>query len=233
MSKTNTTNHRDPASPSTRSQYHTTLVAVMLLCILTPNSGAASESTPLIDYTISASPSPETPIVVDDDPEVKVNGETVFIDDDGYATLDGRASWKGDLITFSALPGDEREDKENGGHPGAGEGFVPEEHRGYGGFSIPNGYVAIPVDIVDDLRKDSAKYKNIWPNVLQMGQNYNNKIIELTRDGTDTTHYTTELDNYQNQFFKTLENFEKPTHLQPPANTTKHWNIFSQNGNIY
>jgi len=59
--------------------------------------------------TLSASPSPETPLVVDDDLEVKLNGETVFIDDDGYATLDGRAIWKGDPITFSALPGDELE----------------------------------------------------------------------------------------------------------------------------
>ncbi|KAF5412831.1 MAG: hypothetical protein C5S47_00555 [Candidatus Methanogasteraceae archaeon] len=50
--------------------------------------GAADESTPIIDYTISVSPSPETPIVVDDDLEVEVNGETAFIDDDRYATLD-------------------------------------------------------------------------------------------------------------------------------------------------
>ena len=109
MSKTNTTNRRDTVLSSTGSQYHATLVAVILLCILAPNSGAASESTLLIDYTISASPSPETHLVVDDDLEVKVNGETVFIDDDGYATLDGRASWKGDPITFSALPGYELE----------------------------------------------------------------------------------------------------------------------------
>jgi hypothetical protein len=89
MSKIKATNHRDTTLPSTRSQYPATLVAVILLCILAPNIGAADESTPLIDYTLSASPSPETPLVVDDDLEVKVNGETVFIDDDGYATLDG------------------------------------------------------------------------------------------------------------------------------------------------
>lgn len=109
MSKIKATNHRDPASPSTRSQYHATLVAVMILCILAPHTGAADESTPLVVYTLSASPSPETFLVVDDDLEVKVNGETVFIDDDGYATLDGRASWKGVPIAFSALPGDELE----------------------------------------------------------------------------------------------------------------------------
>lgn len=119
MSKTNTTNCRDLALPSTRSQYHATLVAVILLCILAPNTGAANESTPLIDYTISASPSPETPLVVDDDLEVKVNGETVFIDDDGYTTLDGRGSWKGDPITFTALPGDELEIIAT--NPGGGE----------------------------------------------------------------------------------------------------------------
>ncbi|MEA1906371.1 MAG: hypothetical protein U9N12_05385 [Euryarchaeota archaeon] len=109
MSKIKTTNHRAPASSPTRSQYHAALVAVMLLCILAPNTVAADESIPLIDYTLSASPSPETHLVVDDDLEVKVNGETVFTDDDGYATPDGRASWKGDPITFSALPGDELE----------------------------------------------------------------------------------------------------------------------------
>jgi len=119
MGKIKATNHSDPAIPSTRSQYHTTLVAVILLCILAPNTVAAGESTPLIDYTLSASPSPETPLVVDDDLEVKVNGETVFIDDDGYATLDGRASWKGEPITFSALPGDELEIIAT--NPGGGE----------------------------------------------------------------------------------------------------------------
>lgn len=119
MSKIKTTNHRDPASPSTRSQYRTTLVAVILLCILAPNIGVADENIPLVDYTLSASPSPETPLVVDDDLEVKVNGETVFIDDDGYATLDGRASWTGDPITFSALPGYELEIIAT--NPGGGE----------------------------------------------------------------------------------------------------------------
>ena len=109
MGKIKATNRRGTVLSVTRSPYHTTLVAVMLLCILAPNIGAADERTPLIDYTLSASPSPETPLVVDDDLEVKVNGETVFIDDDGYATLDGRASWKGEPITFSALPGDELE----------------------------------------------------------------------------------------------------------------------------
>lgn len=109
MSKIKTTNCHGTALPSTISQYRTALVAVMFLCILATNIGATGESTPLIDYILSASPSPETPLVVDDDLEVKVNGETVFIDDDGYATFDGRISWKGDPITFSALPGDELE----------------------------------------------------------------------------------------------------------------------------
>ena len=106
MGKIKTTDRCDPVVPSTRSQYHATLVAVILLCIFAPNMGAADESIPLIDYTLSASPSPETPLAVDDDLEVKVNGETAFIDDDEYATLDGRASWKGAPITFSALPGE-------------------------------------------------------------------------------------------------------------------------------
>ncbi|KAF5416492.1 MAG: hypothetical protein C5S48_02640 [Candidatus Methanogaster sp.] len=74
MSKIKATNRRDPVVPSTRSQYHATLVAVVLLCILASNTGTADESTPFIDYTISASPSPETPLVVDNDLEVKVNG---------------------------------------------------------------------------------------------------------------------------------------------------------------
>lgn len=92
---------------------------MLLLYILAPNIVAADERTPLIDYTISASPSPETPLVVDDDLEVKVNEGTVFIDDDGYATPDGRASWRGDPITFSALPGDELEIIAT--NPGGGE----------------------------------------------------------------------------------------------------------------
>ena len=108
MSKIKATNHRDP-SPSTRLQYHATLVAVILLCVFAQNTVASYESTPRIDYTLSSSPSPEMPLVVDDDPEVKVNGETMLIDDDRYATLDGRASWNGDPITFSVLPGYELE----------------------------------------------------------------------------------------------------------------------------
>ena len=122
MSKIKTTNHCGVVLSSTgldRSQYTIVFTIAMILCILAPNSGAASESTPLIDYTISASPSPEAPLVVDDDLEVKVNGETVFIDDDRYATLDGRASWKGEPITFSALPGDELEIIAT--NPGGGE----------------------------------------------------------------------------------------------------------------
>lgn len=66
-------------------------------------------SNSLLYYTLSGGSSPETPLMVDDDLEVKVNGENVFIDDDGYTTLDGRGSWKGDPVTFLALPGDELE----------------------------------------------------------------------------------------------------------------------------
>ncbi len=134
MSKIKATNHRDTTLPSTRSQYPATLVAVILLCILAPNIGAADESTPLIDYTLSASPSPETPLVVDDDLEVKVNGETMFIDDDGYATLDGRASWKGDPITFSALPGYELEIIAT--NPGGGEIELSALYLHAGGESV-------------------------------------------------------------------------------------------------
>ncbi|MGB7531431.1 MAG: RICIN domain-containing protein [Halobacteriota archaeon] len=57
-------------------------------------------------YTLSGGPSSETPLVVDDDLEVKVNGKTVLIDNDGVSTQDGRATWKGAPITFSASPSD-------------------------------------------------------------------------------------------------------------------------------
>jgi hypothetical protein len=134
MSKTNTTNRRDPALLSTRLQYRAALVAVIILCILAPNTCAADGSIPLIDYTLSASPSTETPLVVDDDLEVKVNGNTVFIDDDGYSTLDGRASWKGAPITFSALPGDELEIIAR--NPGGGEIELSALYLHAGGESV-------------------------------------------------------------------------------------------------
>lgn len=60
-----------------------------------------------ITWILSGGPSPTDQIIVDDDLEVIVNGITVFKDDDEYSTLDGRASWNGEPIIFSALPGDE------------------------------------------------------------------------------------------------------------------------------
>ena len=54
-------------------------------------------------YTLSGGSLSGIPLVVDDDLEVKVNGKAVFIDDDGYSTLDGRATWKGTSITLSLI----------------------------------------------------------------------------------------------------------------------------------
>jgi|GEM_PF-3812240 len=57
-------------------------------------------------YTLSGGPSSNTSIVVDDDLEIMVNGKTVFKDYDEVSTYDGRASWKGKPISFSASNGD-------------------------------------------------------------------------------------------------------------------------------
>ncbi len=57
-------------------------------------------------YTLSGGPSPETPLVVDDDLEVLVNGKTVFLDNDNVSTRDGRTIWNGAPITFVASSGD-------------------------------------------------------------------------------------------------------------------------------
>ena len=67
-------------------------------------NGIASASS--YTYTLSGGPSPETPLVVDDDLEVRVNGETVFIDNDKVWTGSWWATWRGKPITFSASPGD-------------------------------------------------------------------------------------------------------------------------------
>jgi hypothetical protein len=78
------------------------LLVIAFFCFLSVGLASADSYT----YTLSGGPSPETPLVVDDDLEVKVNGKTVFVDDDGVSTHDGRATWKGAPITFSASPGD-------------------------------------------------------------------------------------------------------------------------------
>jgi|GEM_PF-2784049 len=70
-------------------------------------------------WILSGGPSPYDPIIVDDDLEVKINGVTIFKDDDGYSSLDGRSSWKGNPIDFSAFSGDELEIIAT--NPGGGE----------------------------------------------------------------------------------------------------------------
>lgn len=72
-----------------------------------PNSLEDEEQEIDITWVLSGGPSSSDRIIVDDDLEVIVNGITVFKDDDEYSTLDGRASWNGEPIIFSALPGDE------------------------------------------------------------------------------------------------------------------------------
>lgn len=55
--------------------------------------------------TLSGGLSASDPMHVDDDLEVQVNGETVFLDDDGTDT-GSATSWKGTPVTFTASPGD-------------------------------------------------------------------------------------------------------------------------------
>lgn len=78
------------------------LLVIALFCSLSVGIANAGSYT----YTLSGGPSSETPLAVDDDLEVIVTGKTVFIDDDRVSTYDGRATWKGAPITFSAAPGD-------------------------------------------------------------------------------------------------------------------------------
>ena len=78
------------------------LLVIAFFCFL--GAGLANEGS--YTYTLSGGPSPEMPLAVDDDLEVKVNGQTFFIDDDGVSTLDERATWNGTPITFSASPGE-------------------------------------------------------------------------------------------------------------------------------
>jgi hypothetical protein len=58
-------------------------------------------------YTLSGGEDPKTPIVADDDVTVRLNGEMIFADNDGWACPDDRGGkWKGAPITFHAKPDD-------------------------------------------------------------------------------------------------------------------------------
>ena len=57
-------------------------------------------------YILSGGRSSDTPIEVDDDLKVIVNGKIVFSDSDSVSTKDVRASWNGHPIKFSASYGD-------------------------------------------------------------------------------------------------------------------------------
>ena len=78
------------------------LLVIALFCFLCVGSATADSYT----YTLSGGLSPETPLVVDDDLEVRVNEKIVFIDNDKVSTYDGRATWNGAPIPFSASPGE-------------------------------------------------------------------------------------------------------------------------------
>jgi hypothetical protein len=58
-------------------------------------------------YILSGGEDPTTPIVADDDVTVRLNGEMIFADNDGWACPDDRGGkWKGAPITFHAKPDD-------------------------------------------------------------------------------------------------------------------------------
>jgi hypothetical protein len=58
-------------------------------------------------YTLSGGEDPTTPIHADDDVTVRLNGEMIFADNDGWACPDDRGGkWKGAPITFHAKPDD-------------------------------------------------------------------------------------------------------------------------------
>lgn len=58
-------------------------------------------------YTLSGGEDPKTPIVVDDDLTVRLNGEMIFADNDGWKSTDDRGGkWRGAPITFHAKPED-------------------------------------------------------------------------------------------------------------------------------
>jgi hypothetical protein len=78
------------------------LLVIAFFCFLSIGLANAGSYT----YTLSGGPSSETPLIVDDDLEVRVNEKIVFIDNDHVSTHDGRAIWKGEPITFSASHGD-------------------------------------------------------------------------------------------------------------------------------
>jgi len=78
------------------------LLVIALFCFLCVGSATADSYT----YTLSGGLSPETLLVVDDDLEVRVNEKIVFIDNDKVSTYDGRATWNGTPIPFSASPGE-------------------------------------------------------------------------------------------------------------------------------
>lgn len=65
---------------------------------------------PTFDFILSGGPSPTTEIQVDDDLEVRVNGKTVFQDDDGTDTgsikRNNGPGFKGEPIEFTATLGD-------------------------------------------------------------------------------------------------------------------------------
>ena len=78
------------------------LLVIALFCFL--NAGLANADSHT--YILSGGTSSATPLVVDADLEVMVNGKTIFIDDDKVNTSDERAWWKGTPIPFFASPGD-------------------------------------------------------------------------------------------------------------------------------
>jgi|GEM_PF-3269192 len=86
-------------------------VSIAMIVVAALFVGCVGLSTPQLTPTtsmlyLSGGPSPDTPLVVDADLEVMVNGKTVFLDDDRVNTSDGRAWWKGTPIPFFASPGD-------------------------------------------------------------------------------------------------------------------------------
>lgn len=58
-------------------------------------------------YTLSGGEDPKTTITADDDVTVRLNGEMIFADNDGWKCPDDRGGkWKGAPITFHAKPED-------------------------------------------------------------------------------------------------------------------------------
>lgn len=80
------------------------IIFLMLMVLFSASSAGAIRFT----YTLSGGLSPSEKLVVDDDITVYVNGNAVFVDDDGFWTGDswGRQTYRGAPITFQASPGD-------------------------------------------------------------------------------------------------------------------------------